>query len=158
MGNDRQMMKTKVCTKCEKRKVISKFYRNKNTKDGFHAACKTCHANYHQKYQKIHKVEDAKYHRDYRKTIAGCLRSRLATMKRRCNCLKHKDYKYYGGRGIEVKFKSSDEFINYVIGELKIDPRYFVIDRINNDGHYEKGNIRFVTVAENNRNKRKHGR
>ena len=41
----------------------------------------------------------------------------------------------------------------YVIDELRVDPRGLQIDRIDNDGHYEKGNIRFVTCVENNNNR-----
>ena len=75
-------------------------------------------------------------------------------IKQRCNNPNHKAYKYYGGRGIQNKFKSLDEFRNYIINELQIDPRKLTIDRINNNGNYEKENIRFVTQAENNKNKR----
>jgi len=65
----------------------------------------------------------------------------------------YKQYKDYGGRGIKVKFTSFEDFYNHIINTIKIDPRGLTIDRIDNDGHYEKGNIRFVSRAENNRNK-----
>lgn len=43
--------------------------------------------------------------------------------------------------------------MNYVVDILKVDPRGFDIDRIDNNGHYEKGNIRFVTHKENCNNR-----
>ena len=79
-------------------------------------------------------------------------------MNQRCNNPEAQNYKYYGGRGIKNKFTSLDEFRDYVMNELRVDPRGLDIDRIDNSGHYEKGNIRFITHKENcqNRNKRKH--
>lgn len=76
-------------------------------------------------------------------------------MLRRCNNPKDKRYNDWGGRGIENKFPNFKAFHDYVIKELRIDPRGLTIDRIDNDGHYEHGNIRFITQAKNNRNKRK---
>lgn len=35
-------MKTKICTKCKKKKFLSKFYKNKNKKDGLASWCKDC--------------------------------------------------------------------------------------------------------------------
>ena len=75
-------------------------------------------------------------------------------MRQRCNNPDQKAYKNYGGRGIKVCFGSADEFVDCVINELQIDPRGLQIDRIDNDGNYERGNIRFVTRRENNENKR----
>lgn len=45
-------------------------------------------------------------------------------------------------------------YIPYIINELQVDPRNLTIDRINNDGHYERGNIRFVSYSENLKNRR----
>lgn len=69
----------------------------------------------------------------------------------RCNNPNTKSYKYYGGRGIQFRFASFEEFL----AELgpKPSPRHSV-DRINNNGHYEKGNVRWATAAEQNANKR----
>lgn len=93
------------------------------------------------------------YQKKYRKTIKGHLIYCFHNIIARCNNSKHKSYKNYGGRGIKCLFKSFDEFIDYVVNELQVDPRGLTIDRIDNDGYYERGNIRFITQAENNRNR-----
>lgn len=164
--------KTKQCNKCGKRKSFSEFYKHPTTKDGLRSFCKKCISNYGQKYRqstkgkeyqeqyrRTHKIERAKYGRKYgkkyRKTLIGYLRYRFREMKRRCNSPKAINYKYYGGRGIKCLFKSSQEFVDYVINKLQINPHGLDIDRIDNDGHYEPGNIRFITHAENNRNKQR---
>lgn len=76
-------------------------------------------------------------------------------MKRRCLNPKFKGYKNYGGRGISI----CDEWLN--------TPEKFIewasnngwkegleIDRINTNGNYEPENIRFISHAENSRNRR----
>lgn len=75
-------------------------------------------------------------------------------MNQRCNNQNSPRYKDYGGRDIRLKF-TPNGFIDYVTNVLKIDPRGLTIDHIDNNGHYEKGNIRFVTNRENLQNKRK---
>ncbi|MDL2315621.1 hypothetical protein LJC59_00865 [Desulfovibrio sp. OttesenSCG-928-A18] len=76
-------------------------------------------------------------------------------IKRRCYNTKERFYKDYGGRGITL----CDEWLN----DFQAFYDYCMacgwqpglqIDRINNDGNYEPGNIRFVTNKENNRNRR----
>ena len=42
----------------------------------------------------------------------------------------------------------------YLIKEYGLPSRALEIDRIDNNGHYAEGNIRFVTHVKNNRNKR----
>ncbi len=74
-------------------------------------------------------------------------------MKQRCNDSETSGYRYYGERGIKLLF-TPDQFVDYVINTLKVDPRGLTIDRIDNDGHYEPGNIRFVTHKENCQNRR----
>ena len=90
----------------------------------------------------------------YLNTINGHLRHVFANIKHRCCNPKCKHYKNYGGRGIKCLFKNADEFVDYVINELQTDPRGLTIDRINNEGHYEFGNIRFVSYSENLKNRR----
>jgi len=70
--------------------------------------------------------------------------------KDRCTNPKNKSWKYYGGRGIKFRFASFEEFFR----ELGPRPKGFVLDRKDNEGHYEKGNVRWATRSESNRNKR----
>ena len=129
----------KQCIKCKEQKSLFEFSKERRVKSGFKPICKKCRN---------------AYNREYRKTIKGCLKSRFRNIKERCNNPKRKAYERYGGRGIKCLFNSPDEFINYVINELQIDPRNLQIDRIDNDGHYEPGNIRFVTSKINNNNRK----
>jgi len=76
-------------------------------------------------------------------------------MKQRCSNPKNKDYRYYGARGIKIEFEKFNDFYDYIVNTLSIDPHGLTIDRINNNGNYARGNIRFVSQAENNRNRRK---
>ncbi len=88
----------------------------------------------------------------YTNTPVFCL---WQDIKKRCYNPKSSGYKNYGGRGIIVCdewLNDSKAFIDYV---LSIGYKEgLTIDRINNNGNYEKGNIRFVTRKEQNNNKR----
>lgn len=71
--------------------------------------------------------------------------------KSRCQNENDKDYPRYGGRGVEFRFSSFEEFI----AELGPKPEgKRGVDRILNDGHYEVGNVRWATDSENSRNRR----
>lgn len=68
----------------------------------------------------------------------------------RCNDPKHSDYRLYGGRGIQFLFTSFEQFV----AEVGPRPRGKTIDRINTNGHYEPGNVKWSTASEQQRNKR----
>lgn len=69
----------------------------------------------------------------------------------RCRNSNRPDYANYGGRGIQFRFDSFTEFFL----EIGFRPSQgHSIERINNDGHYEPGNIRWATRLEQNRHKR----
>ena len=106
--------------------------------------------------KKVERIIQEKKYKE--RTIKDYLSHRLRQMRYRCNNSNSPIYKYYGGRGIKCLFASTDSFILWVTSVLGYNTieklRGLEIDRIDNDGHYECGNIRFVTRAENNRNKR----
>ena len=73
------------------------------------------------------------------------------TAKQRCCNPNNKDYKHYGGRGIEFRFESFDQLIE-AIGPR---PDGMTLDRIDTDGHYEPSNVKWSTMDEQRANLRK---
>ncbi len=77
------------------------------------------------------------------------------SMKARCYNPKHTQYKYWGGRGIYVCEQWKNDAGAFCEWALSNGWKQgLTIDRIENDGHYEPSNCRFVTKAEQNRNTR----
>jgi len=73
--------------------------------------------------------------------------------KKRCTNPKFKQYADYGGRGIEFRVKSFEEFFAGV--GPRPEPQFkYSLERIENDGHYEKGNVRWATKKQQARNRR----
>jgi hypothetical protein len=70
--------------------------------------------------------------------------------KSRCENPDTKHYENYGGRGIQFKFNSFEEFFE----EIGPRPDGKSLDRIDNDGHYEIGNVRWSTRKEQQNNTR----
>lgn len=84
-------------------------------------------------------------------------RKTYTNMIDRCYDERHKDYPKYGARGITVSQDWLDNFEHFYrdMGKRPPGRRYgYSIDRIDNDGNYEKGNCRWATPTEQNSNKR----
>jgi len=79
---------------------------------------------------------------------------RFVDAKTRCENPNREGYKDYGGRGIKFNFKSTREAVLWVQDNFTPDQLEGDLDRIDNNGHYEPGNIRFVSRQTNARNKR----
>jgi hypothetical protein len=82
-----------------------------------------------------------------------------SSMKQRCLSPKHKDYPSYGGRGIgiyEPWINDRRAYENYILETLgpKPSPKHS-LDRIDNDGNYEPGNLRWATPSEQLLNQRR---
>lgn len=78
-------------------------------------------------------------------------------MLNRCNNPEAGDYKYYGARGIKVCKnweESRDSFSEYVMNLPNFGKEGYSIDRIDNDGNYEPGNVKYSTSKEQGNNKR----
>jgi len=75
-------------------------------------------------------------------------------MKRRCYETGRRDYKYYGGRGITVCERWRSSFVNFF---TDMGPKPFpeaTIERVDNDGNYEKSNCKWATQEEQKQNTR----
>ena len=93
-----------------------------------------------------------KYDNDPRARVLG---ERYDAMLQRCIAVDNELYKNYGARGIRLKFDNREHFIRWMLAHLPHeDYRGVQIDRANNDGHYEPGNLLLVSQQENLRNKR----
>lgn len=78
-----------------------------------------------------------------------------AGMIARCENPKHKAYKNWGGRGITVCERWRESFGAFL---ADLGPKPFkgaCLDRIDNDGNYEPGNVRWVSNQTNCRNRSK---
>ena len=78
-------------------------------------------------------------------------------MKQRCYNSRKNSFKNYGGRGITVYEEWRDDFqafYDYVSKLEHFGEPGRTLDRINNDGNYEPGNVRWATRKEQNNNKR----
>jgi hypothetical protein len=82
---------------------------------------------------------------------------RWYAMLRRCYDRSHLSYSCYGGRGIQVcdEWRNSFEaYLTYIRSIGFTGAPGQSIDRINNDGHYEPGNLRVTDAKGQARNKR----
>lgn len=113
-----------------------------NVRGGKTSRCPECHKAKHM--ERITKHGGA-YSREYRI---------WSHIKIRCRNTNDKMYKYYGGRGIKICDKWFNSFEEF---RKDVGPRPSTIhslDRINNDGHYEPGNVRWATPEQQSQNTR----
>lgn len=120
-----------------------------------------------------HDVDNGKLHERYGIKSCGCLEGGRAKganathgesetrlyhiwtdIKTRCLNPKRNCYPSYGGRGIKIcdEWRDSFEAFKLAVGEAPSETHS--IDRKDNNGNYEPGNVRWATAAEQSRNKR----
>jgi hypothetical protein len=119
----------KRCSRCGRKKSTLSFNSNRAMPDGLGAWCRTCVAK--------------KRTPEYR---AWC------SMRERCRRQKNQDYARYGKRGIRVctRWHTFALFLKDV--GRRPSPKHS-IDRIDNDGNYEPGNVRWATPKTQQGNK-----
>ncbi len=78
-------------------------------------------------------------------------------IRQRCNNPNARNYHNYGGRGIKIcpEWDNSYKAFAEYLGPRP--SRGHSVDRIDNDGNYEPGNVRWATREEQNNNKRNSG-
>jgi|FreactTroBogLake_1042271.scaffolds.fasta_scaffold07902_2 hypothetical protein len=74
--------------------------------------------------------------------------------KQRCTDPNDAAWDYYGGRGIKFLFTSFSQFFS-LLGKR---PKGMSLDRIDNNGNYEPGNVRWATEEQQRKNKRRSGK
>lgn len=77
-------------------------------------------------------------------------------MKTRCSNSNNHSYKYYGGRGITMCEEWFNDYLAFK--QWSLDHGYaenLTIDRIDVNGNYEPSNCRWITMSEQQSNKRK---
>ena len=134
----------KYCSRCQEHKPYEEFNKNRRTNDGFEYYCRDCK-------RLIHKQLKEKC----------CLYTVVHNAKNRCNNSSHSSYNVYGGRGItyDHTFNDYKTFWKhygpiYEDAQKKYPGQKLTIDRIDTNGNYELGNIRFLPIKENSNNRR----
>lgn len=84
------------------------------------------------------------------------LYARADAMRARCTNPNDGGYHNYGGRGIEFRFDSATSCALWIVQSLGLPPnaKDLELDRRDNNGHYEPGNIQWVTKHVNTNNRR----
>jgi hypothetical protein len=121
---------TTRCDKCAKRKAIETRWEQK----GYFSVCPD------------------RAHRDR-------LLDRISAIIIRCTNPQSQTYPDYGGRGITVHpawVENRVEFLRHLVELDGWDQPQLQLDRIDNNGGYVPGNLRFVTRSENGKNKRRY--
>ena len=75
-------------------------------------------------------------------------------MKERCRCKKTSGFKNWGGRGIKVCDRWENSFEGFLEDVGRKPTSKHTLERIDNDGNYEPGNVRWATYKEQHMNKR----
>lgn len=74
-------------------------------------------------------------------------------MKQRCLNPNNPDYKYYGGRGVEVCDRWKESFKNF-LEDMGNSPTGTSLDRVDVNGNYEPSNCKWSTSSEQAINRR----
>lgn len=108
----------KKCTKCEKEKNLTEFYKSGTTNDGLRYNCKSCCISYSKETPRKNKQDRKEYFRNRRKNdLLFKIQTNVSASLR--NCLNEKFYSKKS-RTYEILGCSFDEFKIYI--ESKFEP------------------------------------
>jgi len=125
----------------------SEFYRNTHKPDGLYSRCKKCHNKYTNEYKR-RKRRERGLGRLGGKTHGKSHTPEYASWsaaKSRCHNSTNQTYSNYGARGISMCLEWRGDFMAFY---EHIGPRpssKHSLDRIENNGNYEPGNVRWAT-------------
>lgn len=141
----------KTCKRCTREKDPEQFYADKSRRDGLSRLCKECTLKERTAYREANRE----------KLRLGAQADRAAEPERgiwhamiaRCHNPDNKGYRRYGGRGITVcpQWRESYDVFLADVGP-RPSPEHS-IDRIEVNGNYEPGNVRWATMEEQSRNR-----
>lgn len=133
----------RTCRVCKQEKPLTEFNKHRGRRDGHAYRCRKCSQHQAREW----------YRRNQLRTNG--LYSTYMAMKQRCYNKEHDSFPMYGGRGIRVCDRwlaSFDAFHRWAVQNGHRPG--LQLDRIDNDKGYGPDNCRFVTPAQNARNKR----
>jgi hypothetical protein len=107
--------------------------------DGLSTRCRTCSAG---KHREARRGRSTKEYAAWRQMIARCTRPR------------YKAFADYGGRGITVCDRWLHDFPAFLADVGRAPSPSHTLGRIDNDGTYQPGNVRWETRSEQNNNRR----
>ena len=97
---------------------------------------------------------DILYERNFKHGLTDTRENRIwRGMLTRCRNLNHKDFKYYGGRGIRV-CERWEVFENF-LADMGPCPEGYSIERVDNNRNYEPSNCKWIPQEDQAKNMRK---
>ena len=128
-----------------------------------HASCRKCTSRFAMREKakspeflaKLHEcslkgADKTRKSREWKRLLSTCKGA-----KRRCTAPNSSGWNDYGGRGIEFRFSTPTAMAQWVCDNLGHRPDdSYSLDRIDNNRHYEAGNLRWASRSEQNSNKR----
>lgn len=89
------------------------------------------------------------------RTVPAGLYKRFSAAKQRCENPRTRGWKNYGARGIEFRFSTVLEAATWMLATHGYPATGQEVDRIDNAGHYEAGNLRWASRSQNSFNTRR---